>query len=151
MSNYTEHYNLKKPLKTENYDVDVANNNNDIIDEKIYNKIDKIPGRGLSTNDFTNEYKKKIDRIIEGTKGDSAYQIAVKNGFEGTEKKWLESLKGDKGDKGELVALVKEEEGKNISIESANLPAIEVSIEGESQQTTRSGKNHFEQVKYLLN
>lgn len=141
MSNYTEHYNLKKPLKTENYDVDVANNNNDIIDEKIYNKVDKISGRGLSTNDFTNEYKKKIDRIIEGTKGDSAYQIAVKNGFEGTEKKWLESLKGDKGEKGELVDLVKEEEGKNISIESANLPAIEVSIEGESQQATRSGKN----------
>lgn len=49
--------------------------------------------------------------------------------------------KGDKGDKGELVDLVKEEEGKNISIESANLPAIEVSIEGESQQATRSGKN----------
>lgn len=144
MSNYTEHYNLKKPLKTENYDVDVANNNNDIIDEKIYNKVDKISGRGLSTNDFTNEYKKKIDRIIEGTKGDSAYQIAVKNGFEGTEEKWLESLKGDKGEKGELVDLVKEEEGKNISIESANLPAIEVSIEGESQQTTRSGKNHFD-------
>lgn len=141
MSNYTEHYNLKKPLKTENYDVDVANTNNDIIDEKIYNKVDKISGRGLSTNDFTNEYKKKIDRIIEGTKGDSAYQIAVKNGFEGTEKKWLESLKGDKGDKGELVDLVKEEEGKNISIESANLPAIEVRIEGESQQATRSGKN----------
>lgn len=49
--------------------------------------------------------------------------------------------KGDKGDKGELVDLIKEEEGKNISIESANLPAIEVSIEGESQQATRSGKN----------
>lgn len=141
MSDYTEHYNLKKPLKTENYDVDVANTNNDIIDEKIYNKVDKISGKDLSTNDFTNEYKKKIDRIIEGTKGDSAYQIAVKNGFEGTEEKWLESLKGDKGDKGELVDLVKEEEGKNISIESANLPAIEVSIEGESQQTTRSEKN----------
>lgn len=141
MSDYTEHYNLKKPLKTENYDVDVANTNNDIIDEKIYNKVDKISGKDLSTNDFTNEYKKKIDRIIEGTKGDSAYQIAVKNGFEGTEEKWLESLKGDKGDKGELVDLIKEEEGKNISIESANLPAIEVSIEGESQQATRSGKN----------
>ena len=144
MSDYTEHYNLKKPLKTENYDVDVANTNNDIIDEKIYNKVDKISGKDLSTNDFTNEYKKKIDRIIEGTKGDSAYQIAVKNGFEGTEEKWLESLKGDKGDKGELVDLIKEEEGKNISIESANLPAIEVRIEGESRQATRSGKNYFD-------
>lgn len=52
--------------------------------------------------------------------------------------------KGDKGDKGELVDLIKEEEGKNISIESANLPAIEVSIEGESQQATRSGKNSLD-------
>lgn len=31
----------------------------------------------------------------------SAYAIAVKNGFEGTEEEWLASLKGDKGDKGE--------------------------------------------------
>ena len=30
-----------------------------------------------------------------------AYMIAVKNGFEGTEAEWLESLKGDKGDRGE--------------------------------------------------
>ena len=52
-----------------------------------------------------------------------------------------EQLASLKGEKGELVDLIKEEEGKNISIESANLPAIEVSIEGESQQATRSGKN----------
>lgn len=29
--------------------------------------------------------------------GDSAYEIAVKNGFEGTEVEWLASLKGDVG------------------------------------------------------
>ena len=28
------------------------------------------------------------------TQGYSAYEIAVKNGFQGTEKEWLESLKG---------------------------------------------------------
>ena len=32
--------------------------------------------------------------------GDSAYQIALKHGFVGTEEQWLASLKGDKGDKG---------------------------------------------------
>lgn len=32
--------------------------------------------------------------------GLSAYQIAVNNGFEGTEQEWLESLKGEKGDTG---------------------------------------------------
>lgn len=31
----------------------------------------------------------------------SAYAIAVKNGFEGTEEDWLASLKGEKGDKGD--------------------------------------------------
>jgi hypothetical protein len=31
----------------------------------------------------------------------TAYALAVKNGFEGTEKEWLASLKGAKGDKGE--------------------------------------------------
>lgn len=40
----------------------------------------------------------------EGPKGDpgkSAYQIAVDNGFKGTEKEWLASLKGPKGDTGQ--------------------------------------------------
>lgn len=33
--------------------------------------------------------------------GLSAYQIAVKNGYSGTEEEWLESLKGDPGEKGD--------------------------------------------------
>ena len=32
--------------------------------------------------------------------GYSAYELAVKNGFKGTEKEWLASLKGEKGDRG---------------------------------------------------
>lgn len=32
-----------------------------------------------------------------GKDGDSAYEIAVKNGFEGTEEQWLDSLKGEPG------------------------------------------------------
>lgn len=34
-------------------------------------------------------------------RGASAYEIAVANGYVGTEEQWLESLKGDKGDKGD--------------------------------------------------
>lgn len=37
----------------------------------------------------------------DGADGLSAYEIAVKNGFEGTEEVWLEMLKGEKGDKGD--------------------------------------------------
>jgi len=35
-----------------------------------------------------------------GMDGKSAYEIAVENGFEGTEAEWLVSLKGEKGDPG---------------------------------------------------
>lgn len=37
---------------------------------------------------------------IQMGSSDSAYDIAVKNGFEGTEKEWLESLKGEDGKDG---------------------------------------------------
>lgn len=36
-----------------------------------------------------------------GEKGYSAYEVAVKNGYAGTEAKWLATLKGEKGEKGE--------------------------------------------------
>ena len=35
----------------------------------------------------------------------SAYDVAVKNGFSGSESEWLDSLRGDKGDKGDTGAL----------------------------------------------
>lgn len=37
---------------------------------------------------------------IPGPPGKSAYQIAVDNGFEGTEEEWLASLKGEQGNPG---------------------------------------------------
>ena len=64
MPNYTKNYNLIKPNKTENYDIeDVTNKNMDILDEELFGKEDKVPGKGLSTNDFTNEYKNKLDGL----------------------------------------------------------------------------------------
>ena len=43
----------------------------------------------------------KGDAGEKGADGLSAYQIAQENGFTGTEKEWLVSLKGEKGDAGE--------------------------------------------------
>lgn len=48
--------------------------------------------------------KKYTDSVLAGEgpiQGKSAYEIALKNGFNGTEAEWLESLKGIKGDKGD--------------------------------------------------
>lgn len=38
-------------------------------------------------------------------RGPSAYEVAVKNGFEGTEEEWLASLKGEPGADGESVTV----------------------------------------------
>ena len=37
----------------------------------------------------------------DGANGKSAYEVAVEEGYSGTEEEWLESLKGEKGDKGD--------------------------------------------------
>lgn len=63
MAGYTDNYNLILPDESENYDVEVANTNNKTIDTQLHNKVDKIVGKGLSTNDFTTEYKKKVDSL----------------------------------------------------------------------------------------
>ena len=43
---------------------------------------------------------------VLGKNGASAYELAVKNGYTGTETEWLASLKGDKVDKGDSEATV---------------------------------------------
>lgn len=62
---------------------------------------------------FMKAIAENINRGGSGGSGASAYDIAIENGFEGTEAEWLESLKGsdgtdgakgDKGDKGDTGA-----------------------------------------------
>ena len=38
--------------------------------------------------------------MVEGQPGDSAYVVAVKNGFRGTEQQWVDSLEGPIGNPG---------------------------------------------------
>ena len=45
--------------------------------------------------------KGKLSGMPDTIRGYSAYEVAVLNGFKGTEDEWLESLVGDKGDKGD--------------------------------------------------
>jgi hypothetical protein len=69
--------------------------------ETIKTKYESNP----DTNALTDELLLKLNNIpsegVQGDKGDngdSAYEIAVASGFQGTEAEWLLSLKGDKGD-----------------------------------------------------
>ena len=68
---------------------------------------DALVAKGISIEDdeSISDYAEKIYNMsVTGEKGDpgaSAYEIAVQNGFIGTETEWLASLKGEKGDQGE--------------------------------------------------
>lgn len=67
-----------------------------------------LMAKGISVDETESisAYAEKISSMTgtsKGEKGDSgasAYEIAVKNGFVGTEVEWLESLKGEKGETG---------------------------------------------------
>lgn len=66
MSN-TPNYNLNKPAQTDFYDVDVQNENMDKIDAALSNKVDKVSGKGLSTNDYTTTDKNKVGNLPSDT------------------------------------------------------------------------------------
>lgn len=66
MSN-TPNYNLNKPAQTDFYDVDVQNENMDKIDATLSNKVDKVSGKGLSTNDYTTTDKNKVGNLPSDT------------------------------------------------------------------------------------
>ena len=62
-------------------------------------------GEPFRYEDFTEEQLAELVKGIEsGAEGKSAYEVAVKNGFKGSEKEWLESLRGPEGPKGKTGA-----------------------------------------------
>ena len=62
-----------------------------------------------------------------GEPGESAYEIAVRNGFPGTEQEWLASLKGDKGADGEKGTDGEDgKEGNNGAPGAQGLSAFEI-------------------------
>lgn len=73
----------------------------------VTNNIETDSGATITTitfDDFVEAMNKAASTIAKGDKGDdglSAYQIAVINGYKGSQTEWLTSLVGDKGDKGD--------------------------------------------------
>lgn len=57
LSGYTDKDNLKKLLEVMETTLSKA------LKDGLDGKVDKVSGKGLSSNDFTNEYKEKIDNI----------------------------------------------------------------------------------------
>ena len=155
MSGYTEHYNLKKPAQSENYNVEDANTNNTIIDAILFGKVDKVAGKDLSSNDFTNEYKLKLDAMgkiynylgtvqnldalgkIENSKKGDLYHVQSESAdyaWNGT--KW-EKVDSNKGDTGVGITEIKCQESTDDS--GINVITIKLSDGRKTSFNVRNG------------
>lgn len=155
MPNYTQHFNLIKPKKTENYDIeDVTTKNMDILDEELFGKEDKVPGKGLSTNDFTDAYKNKLDELknYDDTEiKNNLNEQVQKNNLQEQE---IEELQGKITNLKEENTQLKnqiptgEVEGEYINIkDSSNLELVDFNVEGKTEQETREGYNILDTFK----
>lgn len=106
-----------------NFNGDYNNLTNKPTIPDVSNKVDKEPGKGLSTNDYDNTEKEKVTKAIQtpsisdagkipvmrnngivweakptnGENGLSAFQLAQQEGFSGDINAWLDSLKATIG------------------------------------------------------
>lgn len=67
------------------------------IKETFIPKERKIANIDLKNDINAEELAANLNEYIGGQNGKSAYEVAVDNGFEGSERRWLESLKGKSG------------------------------------------------------
>lgn len=66
----------------------------EIIEKPIINIQENIVSSPIQIEYVTLSYSINVEEVkIPGPSGKSAYEIAIQNGFIGTESQWLESLK----------------------------------------------------------
>ena len=93
---------------------------------------------GITKEQLTNtvgQIKEYVDSKAgtSGSAGKSAYEIAVDNGFTGTEDQWLESLKGEKGTS---ITSITKDDNDNIIVTfsdhtTQNIGKLSVDIQGD--------------------
>lgn len=86
----------------------ITDNDNTIIKSRTQ-RYTIVPSDNVTTKEVDDKYIglldgkiQEINKALENAiaQAKNAYQIAVENGFEGTESEWLQSLKGEKGSDG---------------------------------------------------
>lgn len=83
--------------------------------------------------------------------GKSAYEVAVANGFEGTEEEWLASLKGEKGDQGQQgIQGQKGDTGEKGEKGDAATVVVGSVVSGSEVSVTNSGTQHAAILDFVL-
>ena len=106
------------------------------------NKVDKVEGKGLSTNDFTNELKNKLDGIEDNAQVNKIEKISL----DGVEQEIVEkevNIKSYDINKYFYNALTyNNTKGNDLTFEdSIEFPLGKLDMDGKSEQVTTTGTN----------
>ena len=113
MSNLTTNYKLIKPGYEDAIDVENFNNNFDIIDKTLYSKVEKVNGKGLSTNDYTNTDKQKVDTITNKVDIVSGKGLST-NDYTNEDKEKLNTLSNYTHPETHLASMIVFEDGETL-------------------------------------
>lgn len=124
------------------------------IDAQIANKVEKVDGKGLSTNDFTNEYKKKLDGLNNYDDTKIKEDISNMQEEQETQNTDISTLKAEKEalekeverqkEDNKLNGLTEDNEGELVHIENstgARFNSLE--IEGNEKQENQDGTSNL--------
>lgn len=141
---------------TNEFDIEnYLNNNWDKLDTAYgnldNNKVDKVESKDLSSNDFTNEYKQKLDELENYDDTAIKEDIEDLQNAEAEQVKKIEALQKENAEQEAEIKRLREDlkgfpsstvEGEYITLnDSADSRFNEFKIKGNSKQKTRSGKN----------
>ena len=116
------------------------------------NKVDKVSGKGLSTNDFTNELKTKLDGIEDNAQVNKIEKISL----DGVEQEIVEkevNIKSYDINKYFYNALTyNQAKGNDLTFEdSIEFPLGKLDMEGKSEQVTTTGIQLIDKTKAVSN
>lgn len=137
------------------FDIDTSMNDNwDKLDEAIEdldtNKVDKVDGKGLSTNDFTNEDKEKLDSLENYDDTEITQEIEDIQEEQAKQNEDIEDLKQINAKQDDLIQKLKDnsinvttEEATSLHVENASTVPARLEVRGNHSQKTREGYNLF--------
>lgn len=110
----------------------------DDLNNAIVNKVDKVPGKGLSTNDFTNELRTKL----EGLQNVDISQLLPKGGYTGTAQnlkelidnimRILQSPDTELDELREIVAFIKQNKRTLDTLGISNIAGLQDALNGKA-------------------
>ena len=144
------------------FDIDKAMNDNwDKLDEAIEdldtNKVDKVDGKGLSTNDFTNEDKEKLDGLENYDDTEITQEIEDIQEEQTKQNEDIEDLKQINAKQDDLIQKLKDnsinvttEEVTSLQVQDASTLPAKLDVRGNQSQETREGYNIWDYLSAVL-